>query len=248
MTATPGWGAPTAMAETTARAPVPVLRFSATERWVHWVHAVAFVAMLASGVALYLPAVAGQLGSRQSVKEVHLLAAAGWVVALLVVAGVGNRRALRATAHELDLFDADDRRWLLGKPAPQGRFNAGQKAHAVVQAAAAALFLISGSLLWLGERNTDLRLDGSIVLHDALTVGTVLLVAGHLYLSLVHPPTRPALRGIVRGTVDEGWSRRHHAKWERRTEDRTPPARPAWALLAAAAAVAAGALVLIPSS
>jgi formate dehydrogenase subunit gamma len=47
----------------------------------------------------------------------------------------------------------------------------------------------------------------------ALTYVSVVLVAGHLYLALIHPTTRHALRGITTGEVDEAWARKHHAKW-----------------------------------
>ena len=208
--------------------------------------------MLVTGLALYLPSIAGQIGSRQAIKEVHPFAAAGWIVALLVVAAVGNRRVLRSTAREFDRFDADDRSWLRGGRAPQGRFNAGQEIHAIAQAAAATLFVISGSLLWLGERNTTLRLDGSIVLHDVATIATGLLVAGHLYLALIHPCTRPALRGIVDGTVDKEWARSHHAKWRPSSGEPTKPASSnamlTGSLLALAFALALASVILIPSS
>ncbi len=75
------------------------------------------------------------------------------------------------------------------------------------------LFAFSGALLWLGERNTTLRFAGTIVLHDALTYLAVILVAGHLYLGLIAPRTRPALRGMIRGTVRESWAREQHSKW-----------------------------------
>ena len=42
---------------------------------------------------------------------------------------------------------------------------------------------------------------------------SVVIVAGHLYLSLIHPTTRHALRGITLGTVREDWARTHHTKW-----------------------------------
>jgi formate dehydrogenase subunit gamma len=38
-------------------------------------------------------------------------------------------------------------------------------------------------------------------------------VAGHLYLAVLHPATRHALRGMTLGDVDEDWARRHHSKW-----------------------------------
>lgn len=190
-----------------------VRRFSGTERALHWVHATAFLALLASGLVLYLPALAAAVGRRPLVKDAHLLTALAWGVALVAVLVLGDRRELRATARELDAFDADDRRWLRGQPAPQGRFNAGQKLNAALTAAFALLFAVSGILLWLGERDTRFRLDGTLVLHDVLMYVSVALLTGHLYLAVVHPRTRHALRGITVGTVREDWAREHHPKW-----------------------------------
>jgi cytochrome b subunit of formate dehydrogenase len=38
------------------------------------------------------------------------------------------------------------------------------------------------------------------------------LVVGHLYMALINPSTRPALSGIVSGTVEGSWSRTHHPR------------------------------------
>ncbi len=208
MTRTPGWATPTGMAETAY-----VRRFSRTERAVHWVNAPAFFWLLASGLVLYVPALSDAVGRRELVKAFHLYLAIGWVAALLVVYFMGDRRGLRETRREIERLDVDDVRWLGGWSAPQGRFNAGQKVHAIAQAAFALLFVISGALLWLGERNTTLRFSGTIVLHDWLTYAATILVAGHLYLSLLAPSTRPSLRGMLRGTVRASWAREHHPKW-----------------------------------
>ena len=190
-----------------------VRRFSKTERALHWIHAGAFFALLITGLVLYLPALGVALGSRETVKTVHLYTALGWAVALILVVLVGNRAVLRNTLREINWFDADDRRWLGRKRSPQGRFNAGQKLHTVVQGAFAVLFVFSGLLLWFGEQNTHLRFSGTIILHDGLTLMASTLVAGHLYLSLISPRTRHSMRGIVLGTVREDWARSHHAKW-----------------------------------
>jgi formate dehydrogenase subunit gamma len=199
--------------ERAVTAPGYVRRFSRTERAVHWVHASAFFALLGSGLVLYLPSLAAAIGRRPLVKDVHLLTALAWVLALVAVLALGDRRRLRATARELDVFDSDDRRWLLGRPAPQGRFNAGQKLNAALTAAFAVLLAVSGVLLWLGERDTRLRFDSTIVLHDVVAYLSVALLAGHLYLAVIHPTTRHALRGITVGTVREDWAREHHRKW-----------------------------------
>jgi formate dehydrogenase subunit gamma len=190
-----------------------VRRFSRTERGVHWVHASAFLVLLGSGLVLYLPSLAAQIGRRPLVKDVHLFTALAWAIALVTVVALGDRRGLRATARELDVFDADDRRWLLGIRARQGRFNAGQKLNAALTAAFAVLLAVSGVLLWLGERDTRFRFESTIVLHDVVAYLSVALLAGHLYLAVIHPSTRHALHGITVGTVREDWAREHHAKW-----------------------------------
>jgi formate dehydrogenase subunit gamma len=189
-----------------------VRRFSRSERAVHWIHAAAFFVLLGSGLVLYLPSLA-RIGNRAFVKDVHLYTAAAWALALLAVVLFGDRKGLRRTLGDLDGFDADDRLWLRRYPTKQGRFNAGQKLNAAVTAAFAVLFAISGLLLWYGERDTRFRFAGTIVLHDGLMWISLILLAGHLYLALIYPRTRHALRGIVRGDVEVDWAWQHHPKW-----------------------------------
>lgn len=196
-----------------ASEPAYVRRFSRTERALHWAHAGAFLALLASGLVLYVPRLGELVARRPLVKEAHLLTALAWLVALALVVALGDRRGLRRTMRELDRFDGDDRRWLRGGKAPQGRFNAGQKLNAALTAAFALLFAVSGLLLWLGERDTRFRLDGTLVLHDGLMYLSLGLLTGHLYLALIHPRTRHSLRGITRGDVRRDWAREHHRKW-----------------------------------
>lgn len=195
-----------------------VKRFTVTERCLHWVHAGAFFILLASGLALYLPALSDAVGRRPLIKDIHFWTGVSWAGALVAIGILGmlfdDRRALRETLRELDVFDRDDRRFLRGDlRAPQGRFNAGQKVNAIVTAAFAVLFFTSGMLLWLGERNTDLRLGGTVYLHDVLMYTSVLIVAGHLYLALIRRSTRHSLRGMVLGSVRADWAQAHHRKW-----------------------------------
>lgn len=196
-----------------ATRPGYVRRFTLTERLVHWTHATAFFALLATGLALYVPSISTWISRRDLVKNVHIWTAVGWAVALALLLVYGNRRALAQTWREVEALDRDDRRWLRGRKAPQGRFNAGQKVNVILTAAFAVLFAASGSFLWLGERNTTYRLDGAVTVHDVLTYVSVAIVSGHLYLAVIHPTTRHALRGMTRGDVREDWAARHHAKW-----------------------------------
>jgi formate dehydrogenase subunit gamma len=196
-----------------------IRRFSRTERALHWVHASAFFVLLGSGLVLYLPRLSELVARRQLVKDVHLYTALAWAVLVTLLLLLGLRHGLRETIRELERFDADDLRWLLRRGGHPGRFNAGQKLNAIVIAAFAVLFAISGFLLWYGERDTRFRLANTILLHDGLMYAALVLLAGHLYLSLIHPATRHALRGMVVGTVDTDWARRHHPRWAALADD-----------------------------
>jgi formate dehydrogenase subunit gamma len=203
-----------------------VERFTLTERLLHWVHASAFFVLLGSGLVLYLPSLSTAIARRPLIKDIHFWTGVSWAGAILLVSVLGNRRALLETVREIDRFDSDDGRFLAGRThAPQGRFNAGQKVNAILTAAFAVLFFVSGLLLWYGEQDTRFRLGGTVYLHDALMYISVVIVVGHLYLSLVHPTTRHALRGMTLGTVREDWARAHHPKW--RPSARLVPERPA---------------------
>src|SRR5712691_2620953 len=169
-----------------ASRPRYVERFTLTERLLHWVHASAFFVLLGSGLVLYLPSLSTAISRRPLIKDIHFWTGISWAGAILLIAVLGNRRALTNTIREIDLFDRDDRRFL-----------AGQKVNAILTAAFATLFFVSGLLLWYGERDTRFRLGGTVYLHDTLMSLSVLIVAGHLYLALVHPTTRHALRGIT---------------------------------------------------
>jgi formate dehydrogenase subunit gamma len=201
------------MAKATARTRY-VERFTLTERLLHWVHASAFFVLLGSGLILYIPSLSTTFADRPLIKDIHFLTAVSWAGAMVLIALLGNRRAVRRTIREVDLFDRDDRRFLTGRTgAPQGRFNAGQKVNVIITAAFATLFFVSGMLLWLGERNTAIRLGGTLYLHDALMYISVVIVVGHLYLALINRSTRHSLRGITLGTVREDWANAHHVKW-----------------------------------
>jgi formate dehydrogenase subunit gamma len=190
-----------------------VRRFSPVERLLHWVNALGFFFLLGTGLILYVPRLSMLVSRRQTIQWLHFWGGVGWLCALAAVVVLGGRRLL-ATARELDTFDRDDLRWLRRGKAPQGRFNAGQKVNAILTAAFTILFGVSGLLLWFGEQDTRFRFASTVILHDGLMYVSLVLVAGHLYLALIHPATRHALRGMTLGDVSEEWAARHHAKWK----------------------------------
>jgi formate dehydrogenase subunit gamma len=212
----PGLGAPTA----TEPPPGYVRRFSGPEQSLHWLLAISFFVMLATGLILYLPSLAEVAAQRQLWKSIHLGAALGFWVGLLLIWS-SNPEALRSTRHEIDRFDSDDRSWLAwsvtrrGAEPPQGRFNAGQKLNTAIVAGLMVVFTITGVLIYLQEASARFRGTSAILIHDVAMYIAIPLVIGHLYLALLNPSTRHSLRGMTLGSVRRDWARRHHPKWER---------------------------------
>ena len=200
--------------------PEYVRRFSGAEQALHWLLAVSFLTMLATGLILYLPSLAEVAANRRLWKSIHLGAAlAFWLGTLLIVSS--STGGLRRTVGQIDKFDDDDRRWLkwqvrqMGPKPPQGRFNAGQKLNTAVIAGLMVVFTISGTLMYLQEVDARFRGTSAILVHDIAMYIAIPLVIGHLYMAMLNPSTRHSLRGMVLGTVRRDWAREHHAKWER---------------------------------
>jgi formate dehydrogenase subunit gamma len=182
-----------------------VKRFSRTERTLHWVNALCFFFLLATGLILYLPSLAIAVGRRPLIKDMHFWSGISWVSLLALVAVLGDRRGLLRTARELERLDT-------------GRLNVGQKVNAILMASFTILFVVSGFFLWLGERDTRFRFASTVVLHDGLMFVALGLLVGHLYLALIHPATRHSLRGMTLGEVREDWASVHYPKWVSDTE------------------------------
>jgi formate dehydrogenase subunit gamma len=198
--------------------PARIERFCKTTRWFHWSFVAAFLTLAGSGGALALrdelalePATASRL------VRVHEGAAIALLVLPTVVLLSGRTgETLRDFAEALRWSRAD-LRWLALQPLaflgraelpPAGKLNAGQKLNAIATALLAACLAASGAWLWARP--------GALVpwfAHLVLFLGWIPAFLGHLFLAVVYPATRPALRGMLLGSVDRDWAAHHHGAW-----------------------------------
>jgi formate dehydrogenase subunit gamma len=200
-------------------------------RLTHWGFAVAFLGLLASGLALGNPELRGIpfLGSKL-VREIHLTWAALLFVLPAVAASWDGYQELRGVWREACSLDWRDWRWLmavalrlLGRRASlpeQGRLNAGQKLNLLVVAALGAAQALTGVIIAPEAGRPVPQPVREVVyeLHVLLAYCAVPVIAGHVFFAAVFPPTRAALRGIVLGTVRADWARDHHALWAAEAE------------------------------
>ena len=191
-----------------------MLRFTRSERAVHWLTTLAFFSMLGSGL------VVGRRGTFHDVMYAWHLTSAGVLIAgLALIVLAGNRRALARTAHQIGRLDAQDRRWLAAVPArllegapepPAGRFNAGQKVNFALVCILLAGLYVTGIDTIVSGTHHNLIFGG----HKLATIAAGVLVAGHMYMALLNRGTRHALRGMLTGEVDRRWAREHHPRWD----------------------------------
>ena len=199
-----------------------VVRFGATERLLHWTFAIPFLVLLGTGAMLALPDLEVLLTHRDLISFVHVWSGVAMVVLPLAVALIGNRKAVWRDLREIDYWDRLDIRWLRlsflpwflrSEPLPPaGRFNAGQKLNSILIGALVVGLVLTGSLMWRAELFPIWMGEVASLLHDVLTLLTLPLVAGHVYLAVANPGTRGALSGMVSGRVDAGWAREHHGR------------------------------------
>ena len=93
-----------------------------------------------------------------------------------------------------------------------GKFNGGQKVLLWLSTLAALALLLTGVVLWFPDLfGMELR-RVSLLLHDITFILFVLLIIGHIYLTIAEPGT---FGGMVKVTVTRDWARLHHPRWYR---------------------------------
>jgi formate dehydrogenase subunit gamma len=185
-------------------------RFTLTERAAHWLVAVTFGVMLLTGT---------MVPHHWSVSDIpfdlHVGSAVVLISGLAMLVFAANRRALRGTLRDLTTAEEGDGEWLRSAPAralhggaapPAGRFNAGQKVNFLLVGLGLAALYGTGLALLFGHGPQG-------PLHHLAAIAMVVLVAGHIYMAVINPGTRHALRGITLGEVDAEWATHHHARW-----------------------------------
>jgi formate dehydrogenase subunit gamma len=195
-----------------------ILRYSLGERVMHWVAALAYMYVLATGLAFYSPHlywIATLLGGPATSRFWH-----PWLALLFVGTLLWMLRVWRADMR----ITAVDRAWeeSMGHYIrnededlpPIGRFNAGQKYFFWAMLWAGLGLLVSGVVLWFPEwipwgwRGVRFV---SILLHVAAALVTVGAFIIHVYMGTA--VVRGGFTSIIRGEVSPAWARTHHRLW-----------------------------------
>jgi formate dehydrogenase subunit gamma len=207
-----------------------VLRYTFTERLVHWVAGVSYVYLLLNGLALWSPYmwwIAAILGGGPLARATHPWVGLVFVVSVLymymlwkqdmVITETDRRWGKTIGAYvrneEEELSPVEARRsfdmW-----APVDRFNLGQKHLFWVMFWSGIVLLLTGLVLWWTEYIPwSLRFLRyiAVVIHPVAFLVTMGGFIIHVYMGTA--VVRGGFTSVIRGEVSERWARHYHRLW-----------------------------------
>jgi formate dehydrogenase subunit gamma len=195
-----------------------LLRFSAFERFVHWMTATCFIILALSGLnitfgkPLLLPLIGPETFTTWSqwAKYAHNYLSFPFTIGVVVIflmwiaSNVPNR---------VDVEWVKEGGGIIGhKHPPAYRFNAGQKMIYWIQVIAGGAMAVTGYLLmfpFYGTNIADMQL--AQLVHGIVAVLFVAVMLGHIYIGTIG--MEGAFEGMWDGTVDLNWAKEHHSLW-----------------------------------
>jgi formate dehydrogenase subunit gamma len=184
------------------------------ERTLHWVNATLLTVVMASALSLYFGPLSAIVGRRETMKAIHVYCGLALPVPFVLALVLGRRSCFRDDVRRLNRWIADDKRWLktLGRDPyiRLGKFHPGQKVNAAYLAGAIPVMLATGSIMrWFRPFPLSWR-SGATFVHDWTAFGLFILVTGHVLKAI---SDQEAMKGMLGGSVDRGWAKRHHPRW-----------------------------------
>ena len=195
-----------------------ILRYTLLERAVHWLAALTYMYVLATGLAFYSPHlywIADVLGGGPTSRYWH-----PWIALVFMATMVWM---LRAWLGDMRITGAD-RKWGFvmrdyirnedqNLPAID-RFNLGQKYFFWVMLYAGLALLITGLAMWIPASLPLVLRPWMILIHVSAALVTVGAFIIHVYMGTA--VVRGGFTSIIRGEVSPEWAKMHHRLWYNR--------------------------------
>lgn len=192
-------------------------RYTSGERILHWVTAITFFLLAASGLAFFHPSMfwlTGLLGGGTWARILHPFIGVVMFVAFILM-------AVKFWHH--NVLSGNDRKWLgqIGdvianrddRVPPIGRYNPGQKILFWVLLASMIVLLVSGIAIWQPYFAPSFSI-GTVrfgaLMHALSALSLILLIIVHVYSSFW---VKGSTAGMLSGKVSRAWAKAHHPKW-----------------------------------
>jgi formate dehydrogenase subunit gamma len=214
-----------------------IRRFTAFERFSHWLNAVSFIVLAITGLnitfgkLLLLPLIGPEAFSTlsQAAKYVHNFTSFSFMAGLFLIITMWLKDNI---PKKIDLeWLKQGGGFIKSKHAPAGRFNAGEKMVYWLALGAGAAIIASGLMLLFPFYGTNIfQMQIAQVIHAIVAVLFVALILGHIYIGTLG--MEGAFEAMGTGEVDLNWAKEHHDQWlaemlaKQRTAELPPEATP----------------------
>ena len=195
-----------------------VHRFSAFERFSHWLTAVSFVTLgltglnITFGKILLLPVIGPDAFSSlsQAAKYIHNFISFAFVIGLVLIVAMWLKDNIPRKV-DIDWLKQGGG-FIKSKHAPAGRFNAGEKAVFWLALLAGIAVAASGYLLLFPFYIMNiLGMQVAQVVHAVIAVLFVAVILAHIYIGTLG--MEGAFEAMGTGQVDLNWAKEHHDLW-----------------------------------
>jgi formate dehydrogenase subunit gamma len=200
------------------RSGIAIVRFTAAERFVHWMTATCFIVLAVSGLnitfgrALLLPLMSPEAFTAWSqwAKYAHNYLSFPFTLGVILiffmwVAGnIPNRVDIEWLRRGGGIVGHDH--------PPAYRFNAGQKLIYWIVVLGGAAIAVSGYLLIFPFYGTDIHtMQNAEMAHGVIAMLFIAAMLGHIYIGTIG--MEGAFEAMGAGTVDLNWAKEHHNLW-----------------------------------
>lgn len=211
------------------RAGKKVKRFSAFERFSHWLTAVSFVVLALTGLnitfgkLLLLPLIGPEAFSAfaQAGKYAHNFVGFSFMAGLVLIVALWLKDNMPQRV-DIDWLKQGGG-FIRSKHAPAGRFNAGEKMVFWLALGAGAAIAVSGLLLLFPFYGTNIAsMQIAQAVHAIVAVLFIAVILAHIYIGTLG--MEGAFEAMGTGEVDLNWAKEHHDQWlaETLAKERSP--------------------------
>lgn len=198
-----------------------VPRYNANERVTHWIVAITFLLLAASGLAFFHPAfwfLTSLLGGGVWARILHpFIGVVMFVFFALMAMRYWKDNVIQSYDREWNkrLSDVINNR---DHNLPEiDKYNIGQKQLFWTMVVTMALLLVSGVMMWrpyFAEAFSIPLIRIAAVVHAVSAFILIVGIVVHIYSAIFW--VRGSLRAMTRGTVTHAWAKHHHPLWYRR--------------------------------
>ena len=195
-----------------------IVRFSAVERFVHWLTATCFLVLAISGLnvtfgkALLLPLIGPSAFSTWSelAKYSHNFLSFPFTIGVILIflmwigSNIPNRTDVEWVKRGGGIIGHDH--------PPAGHFNAGQKMIYWIVVLGGGASAVTGYLLLFPFYGTEISgMQLAQIVHSVVAVLFIAAMLGHIYIGTIG--MEGAFEAMGEGTVDVNWAKEHHPLW-----------------------------------